>query len=77
MSKLWVCGRLIGEWNEEGSVWAFQGIFDDDKKAVAACRDATYFIFSANLNESLPHEDYFPEDGRYPIIEKDLEDNPS
>ena len=72
MNKLWICGQLLGEWDERGTAWAFQGVFDDEKKADAACRDATYFIFPANCNEELPHESVYAEDARYPRIEEQL-----
>lgn len=72
--KLWVCGQLIGEWSASGSVWAFQGVFDDECKADTACRDETYFIFPANLNEELPHESVLPKDSRYPRIEEQFKE---
>lgn len=68
---LWVCGQLIGEWSEAGSVWAFQGVFNEEGKADSACKDETYFIFPANLNAELPHESgitpcLLPKSARYP-----------
>jgi len=54
MNKLWIVGQIkvvdgVG-W------WEFQGVFDDESKAAAACRDETYFIGPATLNEERPHE---------------------
>ena len=72
MDQLWICGKLIGEWADTGSVWAFQGVFDDEKKADAACKDETYFIFPAILNQELPCEDKVVENARYPRIEEDI-----
>ena len=50
--KLWIVGQVF----EGGIEWEFQGVFDDFAKAEAACRDGSYFICTATLNESLPHE---------------------
>jgi hypothetical protein len=72
MSKLWICGQLMGEWNESGSVWAFQGVFSDEAKAAAACRDETYFILPVTLDEELPHELVFSLEAKYPRIEQEL-----
>lgn len=71
-SKVWICGRLIGEWEESGSKWAFQGVFSTEKLAIDACRDEAYFIFSSNMDTQLPHEDSLPPDGYYPVIENAL-----
>jgi hypothetical protein len=60
------------EWEDTGIVWAFQGVFDDEKKADAACKDASYFIFPAVLNQELPREDKDAENVRFPRIEEDI-----
>lgn len=47
-------------------VYHIQGIFSDETKAVAACRDETYLVGPLPLNLSLPHDPviwfgaYFP-----------------
>ena len=71
---MWICGRLIGEWEDAGSVWAFQGVFSEREFAVNACKDETYFIFSAEMDKQLPYENSFPPDGCYPIIENELKE---
>lgn len=73
MNKLWICGRLIGEWSASGSVWSFQGVFGDEEKATRACMDETYFIFPADLDAFLSKEMVVPKDAIYPVIEKDME----
>jgi len=72
MNQLWICGKLIGEWEETGNVWSFQGAFDDEKKADDACKDETYFIFPAILNQELPREDSLAKNGRFPRIDDDI-----
>jgi hypothetical protein len=51
--KLWIVGR-----NKDGTGkdWDFQGVFDSEDLAIAACRDGTYFLAPACLNEEIPHE---------------------
>lgn len=62
---LWIVGRTL-DW--QISSWEFAGVFSTEDKAVSACRDATYFIGEATLDEELPHETittHWP-GGRYP-----------
>jgi hypothetical protein len=72
MSKLWICGQLIGEWSELGNVWAFQGVFSDEATATRACMDETYFIFPADLDAFLSKEMVVPKDVIYPRIEQEM-----
>lgn len=53
MSKLFVVGQVT---NEELKTWDFQGVFSTEEKAVAACRDWTYFVGPADLDAEVPHE---------------------
>lgn len=57
-ADLWVVGRTreYRPPDQGGSVWDFQGVYDSEEKAIAACRDATYWIAPAHLNRELPHE---------------------
>lgn len=57
-AEWWLCGRIVGEEDENGRrPWDYQGIFSSEARAVAACRDATYFIAPvAPPDEQLPHE---------------------
>lgn len=65
--KLWLCGQLIGEFNQEGrSLWDFQGVFSDEAKADKACVDENYFIYSVVLDEEFPKEPIVPTEYRYP-----------
>lgn len=65
---VWICGKI----NEEGCciLWEFQGVFDEEDKAVDACRSERYFVGPATLNEPLPDETvewigcYFPKQTR-------------
>jgi hypothetical protein len=60
--KLWICGQA-----NVGNEWEWQGVFDSEDKAVAACRDKTYFIAEVELNEAQPHESCEFENARYPL----------
>lgn len=69
--QLWICGQRTGVWSPRGTPWEFQGVFDSKDKAVAACRDETYFIMPATLNESLPHEPTACNEAYYPLAKYD------
>ena len=65
--RFWVCGQLRGKWNSKGRcIWDFQGIYSTEKRAVAACRNAKYFIFPATLDKELPDEPIDAAGGYYP-----------
>ena len=66
-TKLWMCGQLMGEWNKDGSVWGFQGVFDSEEKAIVACRTDKYFITPIELNVNLPHEICDVDGSYYPL----------
>jgi len=52
---LWVVGQYRAE-TDAGRVWDIQGVFSMREKAVAACRNRSYFLGPIKLNESLPEE---------------------
>ena len=53
MKTLWICGQYKS--GDEGNiVWDFQGVFDTEELAIAACVDNTYFVGLAELNKELP-----------------------
>lgn len=61
---LYLVGRAMS-----GDAFQFQGIFTSEEKAVAACRDATYFVGTAEVDQELPHEiEKWPE-AWYPRLE--------
>ena len=41
---------------EHGLAMDIQGVFDDEAKARAACRDRMYGYGPVELNETMPHE---------------------
>jgi hypothetical protein len=58
-NKLWI----VGQWVEQG--WEFVGVYDTKKQAKNACKNNTYFMGPARLNQT--HHDskewvgaYFP-----------------
>lgn len=49
--ELWI----VGKWT--GAGWEFQGVFDSEAKAVAACAGQPhYFVGPVTLNDTLPDE---------------------
>ncbi len=65
--RIWICGQVRAE-TPDGVVWDFQGVFASREQAVAACRDANYFVAPASFGVSFPHELMadWPE-GEYPL----------
>lgn len=65
--ELWIVGKFIRHYPDEGSVWEFQGVFDSEDRAAATCQDENYFVAPAVLNIPSPHERrlwpglYYPE----------------
>lgn len=60
-AELWIVGRVffrpeVADTDDKVSPWIFQGAFTSRDLALAACRDSTYFIGPAKLNEPLPHD---------------------
>lgn len=51
--NLWIVGKadpvIVGKWE-------FQGVFDTERDAVAACHTDNYFVAPARLNVELPDE---------------------
>ena len=49
--ELWIVGQYKGT-GEAGDAWEFQGVFSSKEQAVQECRNKSYFIAPATLNES-------------------------
>ena len=47
---------LVGRICTEVFEWDFQGVFSSREKAIAACRDSSYFFYPVSLDEEIPHE---------------------
>jgi hypothetical protein len=62
--EFWIVGKVI---DLKHNGWAFQGIYDDEQKAVANCRTEKYFIGKAMLNNSLPDKDEVWPGAYYPL----------
>jgi hypothetical protein len=45
---------VVGQCRE--NTWEFQGVFDTEEAAIAACRTGKYFVGPIALNEALPDE---------------------
>ncbi len=52
---VWIVGQFLDE-AERGVVWELAGVFTDEARAVAACRDCSYFVGPLALDAPLPHE---------------------
>ena len=70
--RLFIVGQVQGP-GPCGTAWDFQGVFSTEEAAVAACRDETYFVGPAELDQELPHETTTAWPGGYfPKIEENL-----
>lgn len=49
--ELWIVGKVV-----EGSEWEFDGVFDSEEKAIAACKSENHFIGPATLNKEIPED---------------------
>jgi len=69
MEQLYVVGQNKGRSEKEGKViWEFQGIFDDENKAIKACKLSNYFYFPIELNKELPDETFVAPNVIYPLM---------
>lgn len=65
MTQLWIVGQVIAP-GETGPVWEFQGVFESEVLALAACVGPKFFLGPAQLNERIASETqpwvgcYFP-----------------
>ena len=48
---VWIVGKAL---DPATSSWEFQGVYDTERKAIAACTEDAFFIGPANLNCTLP-----------------------
>lgn len=73
--RLYIVGRWKGGTPGQMS-WDFQGIFDAEEHAEAACRDCTYSYWPVTLNQALPDETVPMEPGwpKWPKSEVDREE---
>lgn len=70
MTELWIVGQTKGRYvrgNQSDVAWEFQGVFDSEEKAVAACRDGNYFVAPVTLNAEAPSESIPFPGGYYPL----------
>ncbi|MCK5617718.1 hypothetical protein KAR91_88455 [Candidatus Pacearchaeota archaeon] len=66
--KLW----LVGKWQECKSCqnsMQMQGLYDDEKMAVASCVKESYYVVEFNANEALPDESVIGRIAWYPKTE--------
>lgn len=53
--EVWIVGQR-SDVSGETEQWTFSGVFSSREKAVAACRDWTYFIGACTVDDQAPHE---------------------
>lgn len=68
MQEVWIVGQR-SDLSGETEQWTFSGVFTSKEKAIAACRDSTYFCGACNLDEQAPHEvsNDWLRDAHYPV----------
>ena len=73
---LWLVGQVRSHDGAGKTVcWEFQGLFDTEEKAVAACRSPWYWIVPVVLNEERPDETTPGWEGSYyPVAQVSPED---
>ena len=54
-TQVWIAGKFIAE-TDQGRVWEFQGVFETETDAVAACLTSAYFIGPCFMGEPFPDE---------------------
>ncbi len=62
----WLVGRRL-----DREPWQFQGVFATEKRAIAACRDESYFVGPVVIGEEIPHDKAAWPGAWYPLIETD------
>jgi hypothetical protein len=60
----WIVGRVV---SDDGTRWEFQGVFDEEQLAVAACIGPRYFVGPAKMNAALPDERHDWTGAYYPL----------
>lgn len=58
---------------EQANHWHFQGIFTDERGAIGACADETYFICPVPVNVALPHDLVKAAGAYFPLRQKRIE----
>ena len=66
IDEVWLVGQLT---SIEPVQWELNGIYTTGVKAIAACRDQHYFVFTAKVNESLKANENYPLDSFFPLID--------
>jgi hypothetical protein len=64
-TEFWICGQ----WKGDDKPWEFQGVFETEAQAIAACVADNYFIFPATLNKEWPQQTVWSAGGYYPHLE--------
>lgn len=73
-SEVWMVGQLT---SIEPVQWELNGVYTSGVRAIAACRDQHYFVFTAKVNESLKPDQNYPLDSFFPLIDGNQYNAPS
>ena len=67
MIRLWVVGKIMSD--EQYLQWEIIGVFDEEAKALAACRTQNHFLGTVVLNQDVGDEPQEFPNTRYPLRE--------
>ncbi len=65
--KLWVVGEVKNP-DMGCDIWEFCGVFDTEKKAIAACTSGDHFIGPVDLNFLIPNPTEDWPNSYYPLV---------
>lgn len=51
--RVWIVGKVNKKNHKQ---WEFQGVYDDEQKAIDVCEDEFWFIGPAQMNTHIPTE---------------------
>ena len=74
MNTVWIVGKTI---DEQMDRWQFQGVFDEENKAVEACVEDSFFVGPADLNSHLPTQPIEWVGAWYPRLQTKPQDSSS
>lgn len=72
MIDTWIVGKFC---DKHGPIWEFQGVFDSEDQAVAACFGDNYFVGPATMNELLDDKRVLWPGCWYPRLQGKPDDN--
>lgn len=65
--KLWIVGKFVDS-SILGTVWLFEGVFDNEDSAVSICTSEYHFVGPCELNQPIVKDEIWP-GAYYPLRE--------